>query len=282
MAGKQEPQRPIDRMRNADSGRYLDFCNRESIVAQLQRRRGVEQVEAVMCLTGESQSQTEAAGPRCELTDIDIRRKAAIPCHLCRAEPAYRLECAQQDAPSSSLRLARHIHAEVAAINCIHISVSGLAKHDQIAGSGAAMRVGCRIRRIVVRTQVCLHFNNPARDWSCVRVADQQLSKQTRSYVFRRCCKKPSLHQPAGCASLTRAAIGGPRRVRNMPTGALPTHFCCLFHSLIRASTSSAWPSGVTLGKMCSSFWSGPMTKVVRSIPITFLPYMFFSFRTPN
>src|SRR5581483_4703200 len=48
------------------------------------------------------------------------------------------------------------------------------------------------------------------------------------------------------------------------------------------SSTSSAWPSAFTLGKMCAMRPSGPMTKVVRSIPITLLPYMFFSLITPK
>ena len=40
---------------------------------------------------------------------------------------------------------------------------------------------------------------------------------------------------------------------------------------MINARTSSAWPSGVTFGKMCSSVWSGPITNVVRSMPHHFL-----------
>src|SRR5271157_1483054 len=59
------------------------------------------------------------------------------------------------------------------------------------------------------------------------------------------------------------------------PTNHYPLFFTC-------ASTSSAWPSGFTFSKICTILPSGPMRKVVRAIPITFLPYMFFSFRTPN
>ena len=45
-------------------------------------------------------------------------------------------------------------------------------------------------------------------------------------------------------------------------------------------STSSEWPSGFTLWKMCLILPSGPIMKVVRTTPITFFPYMFFSLNT--
>ena len=48
------------------------------------------------------------------------------------------------------------------------------------------------------------------------------------------------------------------------------------------ARTSSAWPSAFTLWKTWAILPSGPMMKVVRSMPITFLPYIFFSFMTPK
>jgi hypothetical protein len=47
------------------------------------------------------------------------------------------------------------------------------------------------------------------------------------------------------------------------------------------ASTSAACPSTFTFGNTRSTLPSGPITTVVRSVPITFLPYMFFSFQTP-
>src|SRR5271163_4626820 len=48
------------------------------------------------------------------------------------------------------------------------------------------------------------------------------------------------------------------------------------------ARTSSAWPSGFTLGEILIRCWSVPIKNVVRSMPITFFPYMFFSLRTSN
>jgi hypothetical protein len=47
------------------------------------------------------------------------------------------------------------------------------------------------------------------------------------------------------------------------------------------ASNCSMWPVTLTLGKIRAIFPSGPITKVLRSMPMYFLPYMLFSFHTP-
>ena len=52
--------------------------------------------------------------------------------------------------------------------------------------------------------------------------------------------------------------------------------------ALTWARTSSAWPSGLTLLKMWAILPSGPIRNVVRSMPMTFFPYMFFSLMTPK
>jgi hypothetical protein len=77
---------------------------------------------------------------------------------------------------------------------------------------------------------------------------------------------------------------GGPyeRRVGQERPVDPVAYLCSFFRSLISANTSSACPSGFTLGKMWISVRSGPIRKVVRSMPHTFFPYMFFSFNTPN
>jgi len=46
------------------------------------------------------------------------------------------------------------------------------------------------------------------------------------------------------------------------------------------ARICSAWPSGLTFRHTCAMVPLGVMRKVVRSMPITFLPYMFFSLST--
>src|ERR1700745_4392239 len=53
-------------------------------------------------------------------------------------------------------------------------------------------------------------------------------------------------------------------------------------HCFKYSRTSSEWPSGLTLWKTCLILPSGPMTNVVRTTPITFFPYIFFSWITPK
>jgi hypothetical protein len=67
-----------------------------------------------------------------------------------------------------------------------------------------------------------------------------------------------------------------------VPATKYPAAYAALFADFRYSSTSSAWPSGFTFSKICSILPSGPITNVVRATPITFLPYMFFSFRTPK
>jgi hypothetical protein len=66
------------------------------------------------------------------------------------------------------------------------------------------------------------------------------------------------------------------------PCGLLSAQDLFLADSFRYARTSSAWMLGFTFSKMCWILPSGPMMNVVRAMPITFLPYMFFSCRTPK
>ena len=45
--------------------------------------------------------------------------------------------------------------------------------------------------------------------------------------------------------------------------------------------TASLWPSTLTRGKTARTTPSASMRNVVRSTPMDFRPYMFFSFQTP-
>ena len=80
--------------------------------------------------------------------------------------------------------------------------------------------------------------------------------------------------------SITFTTTAAPRRSRiqnRLRTGVQPvqeSHYAAPFKY---SSTCSACPSGFTLLNTCLIFPSGPMMKVVRAMPITFLPYMFFS-----
>ena len=175
---------------------------------------------------------------------------------------------------------------KVAAVDCVDIGVGGRAEQNAVAWRGAAIRVGSRVGRFVVRAQVGLHLDNsPCQNarWSAMR---KNLPEQSWSHPIGRQLEKRARHGAAWHAvfhlgsafQLIRySACWGPAR-----GGTFAAYLWVFFHSSISASTSSAWPCGVTLGKMCNRVRSGPMTKVVRSMPMTFLPYMFFSLSTPN
>ena len=85
-----------------------------------------------------------------------------------------------------------------------------------------------------------------------------------------------ALRRPMVAESLSADAGPAARAERETDSYAAP--FTALFKY---ASTSSAWPSGFTLWKMCLILPSGPMMNVVRTTPMTFFPYMFFSWITP-
>ena len=78
---------------------------------------------------------------------------------------------------------------------------------------------------------------------------------------------------PAGLCPAGRARAPAPTWV--VPGQAAP--LATLFRY---DNTSSEWPSGFTLWKMCLILPSAPIMKVVRTTPITFFPYMFFSLYT--
>ena len=228
-----------------------------------------------MAVAGEAEGLREAAGTGGELAGVcgALWRgwEAAVGGHLGKAEKG--LKGAQKDAPGQACGLAGDVHAEVAAVDGIDIGVSGGAEEGAVARGGAAMGVGGGVGRQMVRAKVGLGFHDAAsevlRTVPVLKAVDEQFAQQARGDPLRGMVKEGARRQAAGKTPAGEAGGGG-------------GYFWVLFHSFRMARTSSAWPSGVTLGKMCSSFWSGPMRKVVRSMPQTFLPYMFFSLSTPN
>src|SRR6478672_1617477 len=83
------------------------------------------------------------------------------------------------------------------------------------------------------------------------------------------CPRKPS-----------NSTLFGPRPPdRSQAVASYAAPFCASFN---HSSTSSACPSGFTFSKICLILPSGPIMNVVRATPITFLPYMFFSWITPK
>ncbi len=185
--------------------------------------------------------------------------------------PGQRLQRPQQYAPGPAFNLAGNIHAKVAAVNRINVRKPCGTKKNRAPRRRTAMGMRSRIGRPVVRAKISLGLHNPSGQQPSSRIARQHLAQQPRRHMLRRRFEEAARQQPA-------------KRVPHVSISRPGSHgyLCPFFHSFSSASTSSAWPSGVTLGKMCSRVWSGPITNVVRSMPQTFLPYMFFSFNTPN
>ena len=134
------------------------------------------------------------------------------------------------------------------------------------------MGVRRRISRLVVRAEIRFDFNNPAGDQPGVRFAHEQLAEEARGDTLYRRYKERVFEPSPPAFSYIRSGIGPrtvldsfqsilrktksphslPRRLADR-SPALLLQLVRLFHSSISASTSSAWPCGVTLGKMCST-----------------------------
>ena len=61
MSGQEESQRPIDSMLYADPSSYGGLGYSETVIAKLERRYGVKQIQAVMRLAGKAQRQAQTA-----------------------------------------------------------------------------------------------------------------------------------------------------------------------------------------------------------------------------
>ena len=146
---------------------------------------------------------------------------------------------------------------------------------NQVARRGSAMRMRRRVGRIVVRAR------GRPRPPRSARPAARLLPIRVTSSLPRSFGATAS-----GEFSKNSRAISRPG-ARFLASSCEEPHiraasFVALVHSFTSASTSSACPSGVTLGKMWMQLLVRPNQNVVRSMPQTFFPYMFFSFNTPN
>ena len=196
MVRQGETQRPIHRVLDADARRYQYFPDPEAVVAQLQRGGGVKQIQAIVAQAREPKGLAQAAGARGELAGGRAWFNAAIQGHLLQARLSYWLQRTQQHASCLSLGLTRDVHAEVTAVDHINIRMTRGAKEDAISRRGAAMGVGSRVRRIVMRTQIGFRLNNPPGKQTNTSAVHQHLSQQPRSYPLRRRLKEGARQQP--------------------------------------------------------------------------------------
>ena len=74
----------------------------------------------------------------------------------------------------------------------------GRSKDNLVARCRPAMRVRSRIGRSIVRTKICLNFNDAARDPSAARASTENFAQQPWRNLFRRSFEERALKQLAG------------------------------------------------------------------------------------
>ena len=110
-------------------------------------------------------------------------------------QPSHRLQRAQQHASGPAFRLARDVHAEIAPINGINIRMPGRPEKHFVSWRKPAIRMRRCVGRLVVRTQVRFHLDDPARQPSLTRPVCENLAQQPRRHPVRRRFKKRTLGQ---------------------------------------------------------------------------------------
>src|SRR5579871_2267159 len=153
-----------------------------------------------------------------------IWREATIVRH--QVDSGDRVEPTEQQSPGQAVGLAAYVHAEVLPVDGVDVGMARGAKEDQRSRGGSAVRMSGGVGRIVVGTEVGLDFDNPSGDYAFLCSMDEQFTEQQRRNALGGVLEEAARNEAAG---ETR--------------GSARCYLCFLFHSLIRASTSSAWPS---------------------------------------
>src|SRR5262249_11038735 len=159
--------------------------------------------------------------------------------------------------------------AVVVPIDEVDVGMTRRSPEHFIASRATCEGMGGRI----AIAEIGLHLNDPAHNLLLANFANQEFSKQ----IARNPPRITVIEGSRQDVDSNHASF--------LPACKLPRfRHGAQFHaaSFRYSSTSSACPSGFTLWKTCWILPSGPMMNVVRATPITFLPYMFFSFITPK
>jgi hypothetical protein len=93
----------------------------------------------------------------------------------------YGLESADQDAAGLSPGLTGNVHAEVAAVDGIDVSMAGVAEKHEVAGSGSAVGVCGGVGRVVVGAEIGLRFHDAAGEDAGGGTVDQELAQKAGS-----------------------------------------------------------------------------------------------------
>jgi hypothetical protein len=175
-----------------DADAYGDqrFSRGSAILPYLKRRSRIYEVQSIVVQPGQPKGLAEPAGARREVFGSSPWSQAPVNRHLrCTGQ---RLKGAQQHATGFAFHLASNIRAEITSINRVNIGETGRAKDYEIAGCRPAMGVGSRIGRVVVRTKVGFHLDDPAGQYAGVGSVGKDLAEEKRSHVFRRRFKEGS------------------------------------------------------------------------------------------
>ena len=171
MVGENEAEGPVDGLLDADAGSDEGRCDREAVIANLERGVRVGEVDAVVGGADEAEGLAEAAGSGGKLAGEPVGKRlrlrtgeveGAVAGHLLNAGDG--LEGAQKDAAGLAFCFAGDVHAEVAAVDGVDVGVAGVAEENQIARSGTAMGMGCGVGRGVMGAEIGFGFNDATDD----------------------------------------------------------------------------------------------------------------------
>ena len=177
MCRQSEAQRQVGGVRDADAHGHQRFREGGCVVADLQWRSPIDQVETVMAKPGEAECLAEPAGTGGKQAGRRIGRKAAIDGHLAEsAGVAERFEGTQENGPGPPHGFAGDVSAEVATVDCVDVSMPCRAKEDLIARSGAPVGMRSRVGRVVVRAEIGLDFDNPTGEDQAAGTVDKKLA----------------------------------------------------------------------------------------------------------
>jgi hypothetical protein len=183
VAGNDETEGPIDGFVDADAGGHERFPEVKPVIADLKPRFRVGEVQSVVAGSNDRHGLAQAAGARRQLACQSAGWRAtppqpAIARHL--FEAGDRFESSQENTAGLTFSLAGDIHAEVPAVDGVHVGMAGMAEKDLVPGSGTAMGVGRRVGRVVVGTHVGFDFNDSADEGFSAGAMDQKLAQKAR------------------------------------------------------------------------------------------------------
>ncbi len=206
-------QRQVRGKAYANAARHRHAAGTRAVVTQLQRRRGINQIQPIVRPPRNPQrlakpprsarqlSQSPAllicAPPFSSAAAEKGRETAQPPVSRHLFDPLHRLQCAYQHASAMPHAFAGDIHAGVHPINEINISMPRGSKQHLISRRRSTKRMRRRIGRLLVRSQIGLNFDDPPSQPSRTSAPREYLPQQPPRHALRRRLKEAALQQPS-------------------------------------------------------------------------------------